>query len=311
MLMCKRIISVLLMMLIVASPSSAKTKYYKRWRHYTSLDTVLLKVNYLKTYKECVDDQSHKTNICELVIGEEICRFQTSPYKYFRDHPPQEIIEKAHASEDSSTVYASYATKLLFSSKYDQEMGEQYFKNYPVPGITTVITKMTHPGSFYAYEEPLTKSEWQLEEGDSIVCGYSCAKATTTIRGRTWHVWYTLDIPFSEGPWKLCGLPGLILKATDSTGEFDFTAIAVEEEHSNYEEDNKVTVFNNELTMFTPQRYEQLLKLYYDNIIQYHTILIGAQKAEQLVQGQAKMGVPLKIEHKTPCLIEYYGKEKE
>ncbi|MBR0523994.1 MAG: GLPGLI family protein [Prevotella sp.] len=199
---------------------------------------------------------------------------------------------------------------MLFSY-YDVKMDEQYYKNYPVPGITTVITRMVHPGSFYAYEEASAEPDWQLEECDSIVCGYPCAKATTTIRGRTWHVWYTLDIPFSEGPWRLCGLPGLILKATDSTGDFDFTVITVEEEHSDYEEENKVTIQNSKLTMFTPLRYEQLLRLYYDNIIQYHTVLSGARIAEQLVQGQAKMGVPLIPEHKTPCLIEYYGDKTE
>ncbi|RQE01044.1 GLPGLI family protein, partial [Prevotella intermedia] len=43
--------------------------------------------------------------------------------------------------------------------------------------------------------------------------GMECKKATTNFRGRYWEVWYTEDIPISQGPWKLCGLPGMILKA--------------------------------------------------------------------------------------------------
>ena len=33
-----------------------------------------------------------------------------------------------------------------------------------------------------------------------------CKKATTNFRGRYWEVWYTEDIPISQGPWKLCGI---------------------------------------------------------------------------------------------------------
>jgi hypothetical protein len=40
-----------------------------------------------------------------------------------------------------------------------------------------------------------------------------CKKATTNFRGRYWEAWYTEEIPIGQGPWKLCGLPGMILKA--------------------------------------------------------------------------------------------------
>ena len=55
---------------------------------------------------------------------------------------------------------------------------------------------------------------WTVEM-DSVktVAGYECHLATTHFRGRDWRVWFTLDIPLSLGPWKLSGLPGLILAA--------------------------------------------------------------------------------------------------
>ena len=64
--------------------------------------------------------------------------------------------------------------------------------------------------------------EWILHEDTMTVLGYVCKRATTHYRGRDWEVYYTSDIPLSRGPWKLWGLPGLIVHATDADGYFLF-----------------------------------------------------------------------------------------
>ncbi|MBO4598165.1 MAG: GLPGLI family protein [Bacteroidaceae bacterium] len=66
----------------------------------------------------------------------------------------------------------------------------------------------------YLIEEDFPVIDWTICEDSTIqVLGYDCHKATAKFRGRTWTVWYTEDIPLNIGPWKLGGLPGLILKA--------------------------------------------------------------------------------------------------
>ena len=52
--------------------------------------------------------------------------------------------------------------------------------------------------------------------------------ATANYHGRDWTAWFTPDIPLQEGPWKLCGLPGLILEANESTGQHSFIATGLE-----------------------------------------------------------------------------------
>ncbi len=79
---------------------------------------------------------------------------------------------------------------------------------------------------FY-YTEPLPVFEWNMLDGDTIVCGYECQKACTTFRGRTWTVWFTVELPYAYGPWKLGGLPGLILKAIDDKLQYSFEAIEI------------------------------------------------------------------------------------
>lgn len=63
---------------------------------------------------------------------------------------------------------------------------------------------------------------WQIEDETKQIAGYSCQKATTTFKGRNYEAWFCPDIPLSYGPWKLNGLPGLILSAQDDKGEVVF-----------------------------------------------------------------------------------------
>lgn len=70
--------------------------------------------------------------------------------------------------------------------------------------------------------------DWQLiPDSATTIIGYHCQLAKTNFKGRTWYAWYAEDIPLPEGPWKLIGLPGLILKAYDENKEYSFTAIGM------------------------------------------------------------------------------------
>ena len=90
------------------------------------------------------------------------------------------------------------------------------------------------------YEEDTPRQEW-IVMADSItnILGMECHKATTTFRGRLWEVWFTEEIPVGLGPWKLGGLPGLILKATADNNFIKFTAVSIKNEHL-----NPVTYYN-------------------------------------------------------------------
>ena len=106
------------------------------------------------------------------------------------------------------------------------EISYQIFKNHPKGKVTTTdrlgITNIL-------CEEDNERPEWQLHPDTMTVLSYPCQKATCRFRGRDYTAWYTMDIPVSDGPWKLHGLPGLILKAEDSRGHFSFTCTGLEQ----------------------------------------------------------------------------------
>ena len=70
----------------------------------------------------------------------------------------------------------------------------------------------------YLSKEPLAKVDWTLTEDTLTISGLPCHRATGKLYGKQWTVWYTEEMPSSAGPWKLRGLPGLIVKAEDSEG---------------------------------------------------------------------------------------------
>ena len=107
---------------------------------------------------------------------------------------------------------------------YDGGQPNFVYKHIPSEGK---LTFTTYHVDWFKYSEPIPALQWKIEGKDSVIAGYHCQAATTSLRGRQWRAWFTLDIPVSDGPWKLCGLPGLILRATDEQGYFDFDCTGI------------------------------------------------------------------------------------
>jgi GLPGLI family protein len=69
------------------------------------------------------------------------------------------------------------------------------------------------PPTIYETQEERKPINWELSDDTLTVAGFLCKLATCQLHGRKWTALYSEDIPTSAGPWKLCGLPGLVLKA--------------------------------------------------------------------------------------------------
>ena len=104
-------------------------------------------------------------------------------------------------------------------------MSTYVYKNYPT-GQMTITDRISSQG--YCYVDSLHAQTWTMGDSTREVLGYTCQQATADFRGRRWTAWFTTDIPVSDGPWKLGGLPGLILKAYDEGQQHVFTAVGLE-----------------------------------------------------------------------------------
>lgn len=81
----------------------------------------------------------------------------------------------------------------------------------------------------YVYEETPEEWTWEISDSTKSILGYECVKATTDFHGRKWIAWFSPEIPVSNGPWKLGGLPGVILVASTDDDKYSFVATGIQQ----------------------------------------------------------------------------------
>ncbi len=84
----------------------------------------------------------------------------------------------------------------------------------------------------YLVEEEFPNLNWKITRDTLSFSGIHCKKATAYFKGRNWIAWFAPEMPFQSGPWKLNGLPGLIIEAFDETGTVRFQFAGMEDAKS-------------------------------------------------------------------------------
>lgn len=99
-------------------------------------------------------------------------------------------------------------------------------------------------------------SQWVITDKTDTVFNYPCKLATTVYAGRNYTVWFTLDIPVSDGPWKFHGLPGLILRVEDDKKLFQYKAIGLQQ----YQEKTEIVKDNVKYENCTLRQFNSFVK---------------------------------------------------
>lgn len=112
-----------------------------------------------------------------------------------------------------------------------------YKKNVPEPKLDYIISydakenkiffKETIGFSMFLVEEP-RKIKWHITTRTEKINNYNAQKAYAEFGGRVWTAWFTTDIQVSDGPYKFKGLPGLILKISDSNDDYNFELFQIQ-----------------------------------------------------------------------------------
>lgn len=87
---------------------------------------------------------------------------------------------------------------------------------------------------YYLIEEDLTPLNWNMVDSSKKIGNYTCQLATSTCYGRKFYAWYTSEIASDCAPWKLKGLPGLVLYAYDAEFQYIWKAVKVEKHNFDF-----------------------------------------------------------------------------
>ncbi len=185
--------------------------------------------NYEVTYKETLDNNSPIPLDREAKLiysaGESLyysARAEKHGLKG-KDWKGNNINAQSFSSSSSSKDYVEGG--LLFRTYAVDPFGNCVYISY----FNKIMKVRSMDELTIIYDEPtIPKMKWDVFKDSTLQVGkYNCIKARTNFRGREYDVWFTPEIPINIGPWKLNGLPGLILKAEDIDGKIKFDLIQI------------------------------------------------------------------------------------
>ena len=144
--------------------------------------------------------------------------------------PRTEQIDSLCSTPDGEAKFKEMQRAAVFGGNLDdmpRRDGSMYVLKSTESGVMRVYDKAGMDQ--YVVEQPFEILEWTLvADSTKNVLGYDCVMATADYHGRKWTVWFTPEIPVQTGPWKLAGLPGLILEADADNGVYSFVATGIQ-----------------------------------------------------------------------------------
>lgn len=143
--------------------------------------------------------------------------------------PRTEYVDSMQSTPDGQAKLQEMQRAAIMANKLDDVVRRDgsYYVYKSNADNTISYYDVVATDHFYSVEDK-TPIEWELTDSTKTVLDYECMMATAIIHGRTWNVWFTPEIPLQDGPWKLCGLPGLILEAESTDGQYLFTATGLQ-----------------------------------------------------------------------------------
>jgi GLPGLI family protein len=158
---------------------------------------------------------------------------------FFDTDSPMKMYTTLYAGGNVSVYREKYSTKVAWEERTTPEQIERD-KRFGSNGVPEdYFLKVDRNKKEVLFYDDLVENlflvrdvyediKWDISEETKTIAGLLCIKASANFRGREWTAWFAPEIPLAFGPWKLQGLPGIILEAYDSTNSYVMKAVKIE-----------------------------------------------------------------------------------
>ncbi|MFZ4862243.1 GLPGLI family protein [Sphingobacterium sp. Mn56C] len=154
---------------------------------------------------------------------------------------------KSEVLNEQGVLFVEKNKSYFLTKTADQRDSIFHFNNRPIDYHANIKSKVLRvvknhdnrsifhyvqflPGPMFNTTEEMDSLNWNILTDTMTIYNYKCQKASLEYRGNTWWAWFALDLPIADGPYKFCGLPGLIIKMENLKGNwsFDLSSISIE-----------------------------------------------------------------------------------
>lgn len=161
------------------------------------------------------------TNLYVLITNGKISKFYS---------PRTEYIDSIESTPEGFERFNTFK-RACYEKKQQHLIPRQDGSFYVTKSFTNkeIMTYDVASGTRFKWAEPLKRINWEITDSARNILGYECFMATTKYHGRKWIAWFAPEIPLNDGPWKMHGLPGLILEAICEGEQYRFSATGIQQ----------------------------------------------------------------------------------
>lgn len=130
---------------------------------------------------------------------------------------------------------------------------------------------------------------WKILPDTDKIQGFDVQKAVTDFGGRHWTAWFTNQIQIQDGPYKFCGLPGLILSVEDDEGEHIIKLVGSKK----LDTMQYPVTMTTQKTLVSSQRFNQLWNEFKNDPAKTIKIMHSSSEMSETVMFNANTGKPM------------------
>lgn len=217
-----------------------------------------------------------------LFLGQNISKFISQELYIF-----DTIMRKVKSPAEFQGLIADHNNPLPMS-----RFRSAIYKNHPNGKLSCIHHIID--GTFW-YEEDLELFNWQLTGDTATLYGYKVQKATTDFGGRSWIAWFAPELPFNDGPYKFNGLPGLIVKISDSRNHYVFEFISIKKPYK----DLMIDYVEKDFIKATKQDFFRAKDAFRDDIInRAKSAGLNAEMQQRAARNMARLNNPIELKRK-------------